>query len=280
MDEIVIRKALPGEVPVFIDRAAKEGWNPGIHDGECFYAVDPDGWFVASCGDMIIGTIVLTNYDEMFSFGGFFTIKEEFRHTGLGWRLWNSVRDHCGDRTLGIDGVYEMQDSYSKNSGFRFVYRNIRWEGRAGGSIDEGLVAAGDLPFAVIADYDSLHFPARREAFLEKWLNMPESTALAYTRRDGSLGGYGVIRRCVNGYKAGPLFADTPDIADKILGGLTHTIRGETFYLDTPEINREAVKMAQKKGMTEVFGTARMYTGKIPELPAERIFGVTSFELG
>ncbi len=32
--------------------------------------------------------------------------------------------------------------------------------------------------------------------------------------------------------------------------------------------------------MSEVFGTARMYTRDIPELPVERIFGVTIFELG
>jgi hypothetical protein len=32
--------------------------------------------------------------------------------------------------------------------------------------------------------------------------------------------------------------------------------------------------------MTAVFETARMYTGKSPDLPMARLFGVTSFELG
>jgi hypothetical protein len=32
--------------------------------------------------------------------------------------------------------------------------------------------------------------------------------------------------------------------------------------------------------MTAVFETARMYTGQAPALPLDRIFGVTSFELG
>jgi hypothetical protein len=32
--------------------------------------------------------------------------------------------------------------------------------------------------------------------------------------------------------------------------------------------------------MTPVFETARMYRGVDPGLPAERIFGITSFELG
>ncbi len=29
-----------------IQLAAKEGWNPGLHDAECFYRTDPDGFFI------------------------------------------------------------------------------------------------------------------------------------------------------------------------------------------------------------------------------------------
>jgi hypothetical protein len=32
--------------------------------------------------------------------------------------------------------------------------------------------------------------------------------------------------------------------------------------------------------MREVFTTARMYSGQVPHLPLERIFGVTSMEVG
>lgn len=280
MEDTFIRKALPEEVPLFIAGAGKEGWNPGIHDGECHYAVDPDGWLVAVSGVEIIGTIVLTNYDDRFSFGGFFIIKEEFRHGGIGWELWETAKSHVGDRNLGIDGVYEMQDNYSRHSGFRFAYRNIRWEGIAAGSPQEDLVPVAEVPFRDIAAYDSLHFPARRETFLEKWLDMPDSTALAYAGPDGGIAGYGVIRKCINGNKVGPLFADSPEIAEKLLEGLEYSIEGETFYFDTPEINPDAVRMAKIREMSEVFGTARMYTGDIPNLPDEQIFGVTTFELG
>lgn len=33
-------------------------------------------------------------------------------------------------------------------------------------------------------------------------------------------------------------------------------------------------------GLAPVFETARMYRGAMPRLPLERIFGITSFELG
>ena len=57
-------------------------------------------------------------------------------------------------------------------------------------------------------------------------------------------------------------------------------IPGETIFLDTPEPNGAALRMARDRTMTEVFGTARMYTKKNPQLPIHEIFGVTTFELG
>jgi hypothetical protein len=40
------------------------------------------------------------------------------------------------------------------------------------------------------------------------------------------------------------------------------------------------VSLAQALGLAPVLETARMYTGAIPPLRLERIFGVTTFELG
>jgi hypothetical protein len=35
-----------------------------------------------------------------------------------------------------------------------------------------------------------------------------------------------------------------------------------------------------RHGLVPVFETARMYSGAIPDEPVERIYGVTTFELG
>ena len=34
------------DVELAIDWAAKEGWNPGLNDAACFYAIDPNGFFM------------------------------------------------------------------------------------------------------------------------------------------------------------------------------------------------------------------------------------------
>ena len=42
----------------------------------------------------------------------------------------------------------------------------------------------------------------------------------------------------------------------------------------------DAVALAGDHGLSPVFETARMYTGPIRPLRLERVFGVTTFELG
>ena len=34
------------EVQHAVDWAGREGWNPGVHDAECFRPTDPDGFLV------------------------------------------------------------------------------------------------------------------------------------------------------------------------------------------------------------------------------------------
>jgi Acetyltransferase (GNAT) domain len=89
-----------------------------------------------------------------------------------------------------------------------------------------------------------------------------------------------VIRPCRQGRKIGPLAADDRSAAEVILSALLASVGGGEIFLDIPSINRDAVALAQDFGLAPVFETARMYTGAIPRLRLERVFGVTTFELG
>lgn len=275
-----VRILRPDEIHIPIEWARDEGWNPGVHDADCHYSSDPDGWLCAEKDDEIIGVAVATNYDETFSFGGFYIVREEYRNHGVGWDLMKAVYLHIGGRNFGIDGVFEMQDKYSASMGMKYAYRNIRWQGISTGVEQPDLIRATDVPFNALLTYDTAHFPVQRSVFLKQWIRQPEGVALLKLDQNEKITGYGVIRRCYEGHKIGPVFADSPDIADEIFEGLTATVPGETIFFDTPEPNVSAIQMAQKRSMTEVFGTARMYSQEIPKLPIHEIFGVTTFELG
>ncbi len=88
------------------------------------------------------------------------------------------------------------------------------------------------------------------------------------------------MRPCQTGYKIGPLFADSPAIAENLFVALSAQAPGEAIFLDVPETNQAAIAMASRHGMKEVFGCAKMFLGSKPTLPEQEIFGVTSFELG
>ena len=97
-------------------------------------------------------------------------------------------------------------------------------------------------------------------------------------RRD--LRGYGLIRPCRRGYKIGPLFADNAEIAQRLLDALLAEAAGAPVNFDVPLPNEAAKTLAETRGMTPVFETARMYTRGDPGVALDRVFGVTSFELG
>ena len=115
-------------------------------------------------------------------------------------------------------------------------------------------------------------------------VNVPPNSyqkTLCVTDRRPLLAGYGVIRPCRSGYKIGPLFADRPELAEQLFRALKTSVpNGSPVYLDIPESNSAAIDLVQRHGMQVVFKTARMYMGQQPDLCIDRIFGITTFELG
>ena len=276
-----IRIANRTEVDIAIEWAAKEGWNPGLYDAECYHSADSNGFLIGILGDEPIATISAIKYGKSFGFIGFYIVKEVYRGKGYGIQIWNAALNHLKGRIIGLDGVVAQQENYKK-SGFKLAYRNLRYEGVSDGKTynDPKIIKLPDLPFEEIESYDQPFFPEDRSLFIKSWINQPECTALGIMR-SGKFSGYGVIRACRSGNKIGPLFADSPELAESLFLALRSTIKtGETIYLDTPEINQNAVVLAKRYNMKILFETARMYTGEIPDMPMYRFFGVTSFEVG
>ena len=55
---------------------------------------------------------------------------------------------------------------------------------------------------------------------------------------------------------------------------------GSTLYIDTPEPNITAQRLADNLDLKPVFETARMYSGPAPVISRRGVYGITSFELG
>jgi hypothetical protein len=180
---------------------------------------------------------------------------------------------------VGLDGVLAQVGNYER-SGFATAYYHLRYQGRSGGRHPAGVVRLSAVPFDDVLAYDRRCFPAPRRGFLRGWLALPEYVALGFLR-EGRLAGYGVMRRSVEGFRIGPLFADDLGTAEALLQGLTAGT-DDVFYLDVPDeaANPAAAQLVGRFGMKEVWRCARMYTRGRPGLDVGRIFGNTSLELG
>lgn len=276
-----IRALTRGELDTAIEWAANEGWNPGLDDGDPFHGADPDGFIGGWQDERLIACISAIHYGADFGFIGFYLCRPEFRGQGYGLQVWQAGMAHLSGRTIGLDGVVDEQENYRK-SGFELAHRNVRYGGSVDCApptdprlhrIDAGVIDA-------VSGYDAPFFPESRQAFLRPWLTPTASRSGFALIDDGDLTGYGIIRQCREGYKVGPLFAETGSDADLLFRALASQSNGDPVYLDPPEPNAAATALAERYAMTPVFETARMYKGEAPELPLARIFGITTFELG
>jgi GNAT superfamily N-acetyltransferase len=281
-ENYVIREMTLKEVEnIAIQWAENEGWNPGLYDALCYYKTDPNGFFVGLLDGIPISCISAISYSENYGFIGFYIVKPEYRGKGYGITIWNAALNYLSNKNIGLDGVIEQQDNYIK-SGFELAYSNIRFEGIAEQVLEKfsHIKLLSEVQFNDLIAYDSKFFPVPRPAFLKEWINQPESLGLAAISNN-ELKGYSVLRKCNIGYKIGPLFADDKFIAEKLfISSLNYLSPGTKFYFDTPEINQNAIGLAHKYEMEKVFSTARMYTDSQPQIDLNKVFGVTTFELG
>ncbi|MVO85077.1 GNAT family N-acetyltransferase [Streptomyces sp. p1417] len=280
---LVVSTATPDDWRLVTDWAAQEGWNPGYGDAAAFFAQDPAGFFVGRVDGEPVSAISVVTYDAAYAFLGFYLVRTDVRGHGHGIATWRAALAHAGDRVVGLDGVPAQQDNY-RRSGFERAHGNVRYVGPAGqqgaASGHSGHIRpVAEVDPAAVAAYDSSCCPADRPRFLDAWLKAPGHRALASVT-DGRVTGYGVLRPALDGPRVGPLFADTRADAEALLDALAAGTGGTPVAMDVPETNARAVALAEARGMKPTFATARMYTGPVREFAQDKVFGVTTLELG
>ena len=271
-------------VKTLVKWAEKEGWNPGLYDAEVFWRTDPDGFYGCFRNGEMVGGGSLVSYNGEFGFMGFFIVKPEFRLHGIGRKLWFRRRDTLLSRlnkgaSIGMDGVVPMQPFYRKG-GFEIAFRDERHE-RPGETfpLDTHVSPVDEQDMEAIRAYDLQCFGFARPGFLKLLLNLPNSKAFKYLDK-GGLKGFAIIRKAVRGYRVCPLFADDAVIAEELYKACLNAVPGEFLCMDIPMTNENAVNLVKKYKTTYVFECARMYYGKVPEIPVRKVFGITTFELG
>lgn len=267
-----------------VNWARNEGWNPGPKDAEVFWKTDPEGFFGYIHNNELIAGGAIVSYEGKLGFMGLFIVKPEFRSLGIGQKLWYQRRDLLISRldkncSIGMDGVVEMQPFYEKG-GFKksFVDRRFENTGKII-EVSDKISKIEKADYENIKKYDSKCFGLARPQFIFPWLEIEGNFNYKYKSGD-ELKGYCVMRKATEGYKIGPLFAESPSIAEELYKSCLNSAPGDKIYVDIPMINKNAKLLVEKYKASYVFECARMYYGSPPHNNINNVFGITSFELG
>ncbi|MGI9482202.1 MAG: GNAT family N-acetyltransferase [Hyphomicrobiales bacterium] len=252
-----------------------------MDDADAFFRADSSGFLMAHLEGKPAACISAVRYGKEYGFLGFYICRPELRGKGIGIQVWNAGLAQLEGRVIALDGVVGQQDNYRK-SGFALAHNNIRFGGTpvVSPATDAGIREIEEKDVEALINYDSAFFPDDRSAFMANWLIAAPSRKVFLLEDDGKLQGFGVVRHCREGFKIGPLFAENADCARRLFCQLVTVANGSEVFLDVPASNPQALELATFFDMKQVFETARMYKGKAPELPIERTFGITTFELG
>jgi ribosomal protein S18 acetylase RimI-like enzyme len=261
--------------------AVEEGWNVGHTDPVAFHAADPTGYLMGRIDGEPLVSISVVRQGDAFGFLGFYIAHPSVRGKGYGIRIWNAGMARLQGRNVALDGLVAQQDNYRK-SGFRPAWNNVRYQGPVPAARPPAgvtLVDARSVAFDVLSAYDRRFVVAERDAFLSLWIGLAERASVV-ALHDGRIAGFAVMRICPAAYKVGPVFADSPDIAQALTSALADRLGPREVAIDVPDMNPAAIRWAESMGLRPASMSARMYTGPEPAFDRAHMFGVTSLEVG
>ena len=270
------------EVNTMYQWIAREGWNPGRHDAETFFKAFPKGLIGIKLDGELVGVSAVFKHNSQYASLGNYIVRPEYRGQGLGITMTRRRLQMAGYRNLSLNGVIEKEAIY-RSVGFRTAHINQRfrfkWKHPPEKLCDK-LVNLKKVTFLELLEYEKHLFPGKRKAYLKAWVTQPEASAFCF-KDHHDIKGLGLIRPCAKGYKIGPLFADTPVIAEHLMQALLQHSLGQPTFCDVPELNHNARHLVHSfEGQPTDFLCARMYRGYQPELDYQRLYALTSLEAG
>ncbi|EDV19956.1 uncharacterized protein TRIADDRAFT_61617 [Trichoplax adhaerens] len=264
-----------------IKLAENEGWNPGCKDAIAFQLADPSGFFIGLLNGKPIGCVAAIKYENC-GFGGYYIILKEHRGRGYGLKLFHHAV-HSGKelKLFGLDAEPAQISSYEK-SGFIVYHRTMEYIGIVNKSEIpcDNIVDARTVSFDKLLQYDRRHSPDVRKHFLAAWISVGTDRSLVYLDENNTIQGFGAIRKAIDGYKIGPLYADSFDIAESLIHTLVESFENCKVYWAVPMPNESAIKLVEKLRLEKLSETARMYSRQPLSYDWNMVYGLTCLEIG
>ena len=270
-----------------------QGFAPGVGDLRIYQNTDKQGLWVGWLNDKPIGCIAGVRYNQNYGFLGLFIVIEKYRGRGFGLQLWKKALSHLSDLPcIGLEAAPERITDYSK-WGFTVSSKTTRWQWMGDGKLIEDNFRIDDLsnfsfvegsyiPSKAVAQFDEKRETTPRPHFLSNWLNHPAGKVIAVIDKQGKCHGFGRIRPCLlqhgNGWRIGPLMADTPKLLKILLKKLIDSHPG-LIIIDAPGLNKYASTLFNDLGFKTESETFRMYKGYQPPVSMKDVYVIKFWEI-
>ena len=287
--DVSIRLMTRRDIPAAQRLREAAGWNQTDADWENLLSFEPTGCFAAEVGGAVVGTATTTTYKNQsgalsLAWIGMVLVDPAQRRRGVGTALLQECLDYLQDlgvETIKLDATPDGKAVYDK-LGFVDEYRLERWEGVAAPKLKSGSPEIKALTEVdTIFDYDSAVFDARRRMVLDARLRAwPECAAVSFAA-GGQVSGYALARRGARLHQAGPIVANTPELAALLLDHVLEKMAGAPVIVDVPVANAWALELLRARGLKMQRPLIRMALGpnKSPGTPG-KVLGICGPELG
>ncbi len=288
---LTIRALQRRHIPLVTAWARAEGFTPGAGDVAIYRHTDRQGLWLGWLDQEPVGCIAGVRYNAAYGFVGLFLVRPEQRGRGYGVALWRHALEHLADLPcIGLEAALDRVDDYAE-WGFEPASTTSRWQllsdghglGPPSAHGPARLLQGAATPTAAVQAYDAQRAASPRPHFLADWLQHPAGTVLTLVDGGGQCQGFGRIRPCLlrrgEGWRIGPLLADSPALATQLLSGLIHRHPG-VVLIDAPGANPAAAALFEGLGFQPVARTQRMYRGRPPTAPLRDVYGLACLELG
>ena len=283
------------DIPIITEWARTEGFAPGVGDVNIYRNTDKQGIWIGCLDDIPIGCIAGVRYNPNYGFIGLFIVRREYRGKGYGLELWKHALEYLKNTPLiGLEAATSRIEDY-QNWGFRISSITTRWQCNFSGECgtkkiyeDEHfenlrILDGKSVKSNNVQLYDANREPSPRPHFLSDWLDHIEGNVSVLVDDNQNCHGFGRIRPCLlsekNGWRIGPLLADTPPLAEIILSDLLTSHSGQ-ILLDAPGSNPYVTYLLKGFGFKEISHTYRMYRGNKPKVSMNQVYGLACLELG
>lgn len=257
-----LRRMEAADIDAAVKLSTLAGWNQTRADWRRLQKLEPDGCFVASINNLVVGTVTTTSYQQRLGWIGMVLVHPDVQRCGMGSALLRHGLEYLDSQsveTVKLDATALGQPVYER-AGFVVEYELERWDGTVAVSGQSTLQSIQQTELPTITEFDAEVFGADRSNLLrELYDSAPEYSAVCF--RDGKLSGYALGRRGVRANYLGPWVASDANTARQLAHSILHHWAGENVYVDINLTSSSAVKLVRGLGLRPQRKFLRMYKG-------------------